>query len=49
MELGLLNNDPTCGYVNLYYLIPSKRGQGIGSFLDNYATEVHFMEKILIP
>jgi ribosomal protein S18 acetylase RimI-like enzyme len=39
MELGLLNNDPTCGYVNLYYLIPSKRGQGIGSFLDNYATE----------
>jgi RimJ/RimL family protein N-acetyltransferase len=39
MELGLLRDDPTCGYVNLYYLIPSKRGQGVGEFLDNYATQ----------
>ncbi len=39
VELSSLRDDPTCGYVNLYYLIPSKRGQGIGSFLDNYAME----------
>ncbi len=28
LELGKPRNDPTVGYVNLYYLIPEKRGVG---------------------
>lgn len=31
------------GYVHLYYLIPAKRGQGIGKELQNYARQ--FFEK----
>lgn len=46
MELGLLRDDPTCGYVNLYYLIPSKRGQGIGKYLDNYANKYFFKKQL---
>jgi ribosomal protein S18 acetylase RimI-like enzyme len=37
MELGRLRNDQTTGYVNLYYLIPEKRGKGLGLQLDQYA------------
>lgn len=39
IELGLVRSDPSCGYVNLYYLIPSMRGQGFGVFLDRYVME----------
>lgn len=39
IELGLVRSDPSCGYVNLYYLIPSMRGRGFGAFLDTYAVE----------
>lgn len=36
----------TIGYVNLYYLIPEKRGMGIGSFLHNYALEFFRENKV---
>jgi GNAT superfamily N-acetyltransferase len=39
IEMGKLRRDPTCGYVNLYYLIASERGQGLGKLLDDHATE----------
>ncbi|MBC7464672.1 MAG: GNAT family N-acetyltransferase [Bdellovibrio sp.] len=41
IELGLLKNEFDCGYVNLFYLIPSVRGQGFGAALDQHAVE-HF-------
>lgn len=39
LELGTINSEPRCGYVNLYYLIPSMRGKGFGVALDNYVVE----------
>jgi GNAT superfamily N-acetyltransferase len=39
IELGKLRRDPNCGYVNLYYLIASERGRGLGKFLDDHAVE----------
>lgn len=36
MEMGRFKGDPTIGYVNLYYLAPEYRNQGLGSFLDKY-------------
>lgn len=41
MEFGRLKSEPTYGYVNLYYLIPEKRGQGLGARLDEHAMN-HF-------
>ncbi len=39
IEMGGPFKDPTCGFINLYYLIPSKRGVGLGKFLDQHAME----------
>lgn len=39
MELGAFKNEPDVGNVNLYYLIPEKRGMGYSSFLDAYAVQ----------
>lgn len=30
-------NAPTCGYVNLFYLVPEARGSGLGTQLHDYA------------
>lgn len=46
IELGGPFKDSNCGYINLYYLIPSKRGLGIGKYLDQYAME-YFKRKLL--
>ena len=40
LELGLLKGDDSIGYVNLYYLIPEKRGSGLAQILDEYTTMV---------
>ena len=37
IELGRLRDDQSRGYVNLYYLVPSFRGKGLGAHLDTYA------------
>jgi GNAT superfamily N-acetyltransferase len=37
VELRGGREDPSEGYVNLYYLIPEKRGAGFGAALDEYA------------
>lgn len=37
IELGTLRDDPTKGYVNLYYLVPELRGRGLGAQLDSHA------------
>jgi GNAT superfamily N-acetyltransferase len=37
VELRDGREDPSEGYVNLYYLIPEKRGAGFGALLDRYA------------
>ncbi len=29
-------DDPDCGYVSLYYLVPHKRGCGLAVFMDNF-------------
>lgn len=47
IELGRLRDDPTRGYVNLYYLIPEKRGKGFGEFLDQYSTD--YFRKLGLP
>lgn len=39
IELGVFKNDPEIGYVNLYYLIPEKRGIGFSRYLDEYVTQ----------
>lgn len=36
----------TIGYVHLYYLIPEKRGQGIGKELQNYARQFFERNKV---
>lgn len=46
IELGYLKDDPLCGYVNLYYLIPSLRGKGFGADLDKYVTDYFEKKKI---
>jgi GNAT superfamily N-acetyltransferase len=33
---GKWKQDPTVGYVNLYYLVPEKRGKGLSRFLEEY-------------
>lgn len=37
IEMGRVATNPTVGYVNLFYLIPSARGQGLGVLLEAYA------------
>lgn len=37
MEIGLLKNDESWGYVNLFYLRPEVRGSGISKYLDEFA------------
>lgn len=37
IEMGTLRGDPSCGYVNLFYLRPDMRGKGFGIQLDNHA------------
>lgn len=37
IEMGRLPSDSTIGYVNLFYLIPQARGQGMGALLEAYA------------
>ena len=37
IELRGGREDPSEGYVNLYYLIPERRGSGLGEALDRYA------------
>lgn len=44
IELGRLKTDSSIGYVNLFYLIPSYRGQGLGSHLEDYA--VSYFKKL---
>jgi ribosomal protein S18 acetylase RimI-like enzyme len=39
MEFGQFKPDPSIGYINLYYLIPEQRGQGIAGQLDAHATD----------
>ena len=46
IELGYLNTDASCGYVNLYYLAPDKRHQGLGKFLDAYVVQYFTAKKI---
>jgi ribosomal protein S18 acetylase RimI-like enzyme len=38
IESAIRKDDPKCGYVSLYYLIPNKRGLGFGSRLDDFVT-----------
>lgn len=46
IELGYLKDDPTCGYVNLYYLTPEVRGKGLGKSLDEYVVNYFKSRKI---
>lgn len=46
IELGYLKDDPTCGYVNLYYLTPEVRGKGLGALLDEYVVNYFREQKI---
>ena len=49
IEMGRLRDDQTCGYVNLYYLIPEKRGHGLGTLLDQHSMSYfknHGLEKV---
>ncbi|BAU41086.1 Acetyltransferase (GNAT) family protein [Leptolyngbya sp. O-77] len=39
IELGRWKRDASVGYVNLFYLAPEYRGQGLGARLDEYAAE----------
>ncbi len=40
--VGTYKDDPSTGYVHHYYLVPSKRLQGLGMALDDYAmTALH--------
>ena len=51
IEMGGLAKDPLCGYINLYYLIPSKRGVGLGKILDQHAMNYFKnkeMERVLL-
>jgi len=39
MELGVFKDEPNIGNVNLYYLVPEKRGIGLSRYLDEYAVQ----------
>jgi hypothetical protein len=36
IELSVKKDDNSCGYVSLYYLVPERRGQGLGTDLDRW-------------
>ena len=38
LEMNRFKADPSLGYVNLYYLVPTYRNRGWGRYLDEYAT-----------
>jgi RimJ/RimL family protein N-acetyltransferase len=38
IEMARFRNDANVGYVNLYYLTPDRRGDGLGAQLDSHAT-----------
>jgi GNAT superfamily N-acetyltransferase len=38
IEMRRWRDDPSIGYVNLFYLVPEFRGQGLGQQLDQYAS-----------
>lgn len=44
IELSRFKNEPLCGFVDLYYMIPEKRRSGLGKLLDAYAME-YFSKK----
>ncbi len=44
LEMGRVRADPSIGYVNLFYLIPEMRGQGLGAELDDRA-QSFFVER----
>ena len=39
LEMRRWRHDPDVGYVNLFYLTPACRGQGLGEQLDRYAAD----------
>ncbi|MEM9766305.1 MAG: GNAT family N-acetyltransferase [Cyanobacteria bacterium P01_D01_bin.71] len=39
IEMGRWNRDTSVGYVNLFYLIPTCRSQGLGKQLDRHAAQ----------
>jgi GNAT superfamily N-acetyltransferase len=39
IEWHILTDDKTCGYVSLYYLIPNRRGMGLGKYLDEFVCQ----------
>jgi GNAT superfamily N-acetyltransferase len=52
IELGdSFRGDTTCGYVNLFYLIPSYRGRGLGGLLEEHALKffkTHGFKKVVL-
>ena len=46
IEMGARLEDPLCGYINLYYLIASKRGVGLGKTLDQHAMDYFKSKKM---
>jgi len=38
IESSVKKDNPECGYVSLYYLIPTKRASGLGAQLDDFVT-----------
>jgi ribosomal protein S18 acetylase RimI-like enzyme len=44
IEMGRWKHDTNVGYINLFYLIPEFRGQGLGQHLDRYAA--HFFKHL---
>lgn len=39
IETSRVREEPACGYVNLYYLVPGRRGLGLGRELDRRTAE----------
>lgn len=39
IEMSLMKQASSIGYVNLFYLVPAYRHQGLGRLLDNYAVD----------
>lgn len=39
IEMGRVSSDLGIGYVSLFYLVPERRGQGLGALLEAYAWE----------
>lgn len=46
IELRSHLKNSTCGYVNLYYLIPARRGIGIGKFLDQFMSDYYKIAQV---